>query len=206
MQADVIREEHSERVISSRVVLRWKETDTGYKAKVIWCVHVFKDPDIHEIEGSCPAPELSSINITLQILALTVSEGTLAGTSTIDFQDSRWMSTSLLHSRACQYSTAKAYVFSDSVLCLGKMGDDPIESRKSKIQWYSENKCFKKLHRIDGQPMESEWKIFTGLSTIGITKKIQSMMSEFQCAPENLTGRIIFMSMFTDVAWDAKRK
>ena len=77
-QADVIREKHSERVISSRLVLRWKETDTGYKAKARWCVHGFKDPDIHEIERSCPTPELSSINITLQILASTTSEGTLA--------------------------------------------------------------------------------------------------------------------------------
>ena len=48
---------HRERVISSRLVLRWKETDTGYKAKARdrWCVHDFKD--------SCPTPELSSINI-----------------------------------------------------------------------------------------------------------------------------------------------
>ena len=37
----------------------------------------FKDPDIHEIERSCPTPELSSINITWQILASTTSEGTL---------------------------------------------------------------------------------------------------------------------------------
>ena len=42
------------------------------------CVHGFKDPDIHEIERSCPTPDLSSINITLQILASTTSEGTLA--------------------------------------------------------------------------------------------------------------------------------
>ena len=76
-QADVIREKHIERAISSRLVLRWKETDTGYKAKARWCVHGFKDPDIHEIERSCPTPELSSINITLQILASTTSEGTL---------------------------------------------------------------------------------------------------------------------------------
>ena len=39
------------------------------------------------------------------------------GISLINFQDSRWVSTSLLHSRAYQYSTAKVYVFSDSVLC-----------------------------------------------------------------------------------------
>ena len=77
-QADVIREKQRERVISSRLVLRWKETDTGCKAKARWCVHGFKDPDIHEIERSCPTPELSSINITLQIPASTTSEGTLA--------------------------------------------------------------------------------------------------------------------------------
>ena len=77
-QVDVIREKHPERVISSRLVLRWKETDTGYKAKARWCVHGFKDPDKHEIERSCPTSELSSINITLQILASTTSEGTLA--------------------------------------------------------------------------------------------------------------------------------
>ena len=68
VQADVTREKQRERVISSRLVLRRKETDTGYKAKARWCVHGFKDPDIHEIERSCPTPELLSINITLQIL------------------------------------------------------------------------------------------------------------------------------------------
>ena len=77
-QAAVIREKHSERVISSRLVLRWKETDTGYKAKARWCVHGFKDPDIHGILRSCPTPDLSSINTTLQILASTASQGTLA--------------------------------------------------------------------------------------------------------------------------------
>ena len=43
----------------------------------------------------------------------------------------RWVSTSLLHSRAYQYSTAKVCVFSDCVLCFGKMGDDPVESWKN---------------------------------------------------------------------------
>ena len=67
-----------DRLIPSRLVLRWKEMDNGCKAKTIWCVHGFKDPDIHEIGRRCPTTELSSINITLQILASTASEGTLA--------------------------------------------------------------------------------------------------------------------------------
>ena len=128
-----------------------------------------------------------------------------AGISVIDFQDLRWMSTSLLQSRAYQYSTAKGYVFSDSVLCLGKMGHDPVESWKSKIQWYSDNTYFKDLNRSDGQPMEFRVDDFLGLATMGILNQIQQMIGELQCEPENFTGRIIFMSMFNDIVWDAKR-
>ena len=41
-QTEAIREKQRERVIFSRLVLRWKETDTGYKAKARWCV-----PQVH---------------------------------------------------------------------------------------------------------------------------------------------------------------
>ena len=88
------------------------------------------------------------------------------GISLINFQDLRWMSTSLLHSRADQYSTANVYVFSDSVLCLGKMGDDPDESWKKQIHWYSDNNHFKEMNRIDGQPMQFEWKTFPGFTSV----------------------------------------
>ena len=54
--------------------------------------------------------------------------------SLINYQDLRWVSTSLLHSRAYQYVTVKVYVFSDSVLCLGKIEDNPVESWKKQIQ------------------------------------------------------------------------
>ena len=50
----------------------------------------------------------------------------ISGVNTINFKELTWMSTSLLCSRSCQITNAKAYVFSDSVLCVGKMGDDPI--------------------------------------------------------------------------------
>ena len=42
------------------------------------------------------------------------------------FADLRWVSTSLLHSRAYQYSTARVSVFSDAVLCFWKKGDNPV--------------------------------------------------------------------------------
>ena len=99
-----------------------------------------------------------------------------AGIRVFDFQDLRWMSTSLLHSRAYQCSTDKVCVFSDSLLCLGKMGDNLVESWKKQIQWYSDHNCFSELNRIDGQPMEFAWKIFPGFTTVAILKEIQQMM------------------------------
>ena len=38
---------------------------------------------------------------------------------------------------------------------------------------------------------------------MGILNKIQQMMENYSGEPENFTGRIIFMSMFTDIVWDA---
>ena len=49
---------------------------------------------------------------------------------TIDFQEATWMQTRLLCEKAYLFTNAKTYVSSDSVLCVGKMGDDPIASWK----------------------------------------------------------------------------
>ena len=58
----------------------------------------------------------------------------ITGANTINFRELAWMSTSLLCSKAYQYTNAKGCVFSGSVLCVGKMGDDPIATWKSKIK------------------------------------------------------------------------
>ena len=39
---------------------------------------------------------------------------------------------------------------------------------------------------------------------VTILSKIQQMMGDLQCEPENFTDRIIFISMFNDIVWDAK--
>ena len=54
--------------------------------------------------------------------------------------------------------------------------------------------------------MEFEWKIFPGFTIVTILNETQQMMGKLQCEPENFTGRIIFMSMFNDIVWDAKGK
>ena len=135
---------------------------------------------------------------------LISKEKEITGVSTLDFQDATWMSTSLLCEKAYRITNAKVHVFSDSVLCVGKIGDDPIATWKSKIKWYSENNQFKDMNRIDGMPTEFEWKIFPAIMTLGLLEKIQSLMRDLQCEPEDFTDRIIFMSMYNDIEWRAK--
>ena len=102
--------------------------------------------------------------------------------TTTDFKELAWRSTSSLRSRAYQITNAKTYVFSDSVLCLGKMRDDPSAVGKNKIKWYSENNHLKDMNRIDGMPTEFDWTIFPGITRLGLLEKIQSLMKSIQCA------------------------
>ena len=51
-EAATIGQREEQRVILSRLVVCWKEDDSGHVADVRWCVHGFKDPDIHEIDRS----------------------------------------------------------------------------------------------------------------------------------------------------------
>ena len=122
--------------------------------------------------------------------------------NTIDAEELTWMSTTLLCEKAYQITNAKTNVFSDSVLCEVKMRNDPIATWKSKIQWYSENNHFKDMNRIDGMPLEFERKIFPRTPSLGLLEKIQSLMRDLHCEPEHYTDRIVFMSMYKDIAWD----
>ena len=51
---------------------------------------------------------------------------------------------------------------------------------------------------------EFEWKIFQGITTLGLVEEIQSLVRDLQCEPEHFKDRIIFMSMFNDIAWTKK--
>ena len=43
-----------------------------------------------------------------------------------------------------------------------------------------------------------------GIMTFGLLEKIQSLMRDLQCEPEHFNDRIIFMSMYNDIAWREK--
>ena len=76
-----------------------------------------------------------------------------------------------------------------------------LQPGRAELIGIRKNIHFNDMNRIDGMPTEFEWKIFPGITTLGVLEKIQSLMRDLQCEPEHLKDRIIFMSMYNDIAW-----
>ena len=60
----------------------------------------------------------------------------IQGFSMINWQENSWKKTNMLTDRAVRLSTAKACVFSDSALCMGRMIENPVKARTEKIDWF----------------------------------------------------------------------
>ena len=126
------------------------------------------------------------------------------GVNTTNWCDSAWKHLSLIScEEVVSLSRAKVNVFSDSVLCLGKMSENPL----SNTVWEDKLTCSKVHHntelwtQLDGEPMEFDGNIFLGFTTLQLCHKVQELLSRLSVTPGKLTGRIIFMSMFNHISW-----
>ena len=104
------------------------------------------------------------------------------------------------------FSAQKVYVFSDSVLCLGRILQHPEsnEAWKKRIEGITTDKSYRDYDGINGEPTELEWNIFPGFTTSQLCGKINDLLSDLGETPETFTGRILFMSMFNDISRDGK--
>ena len=100
----------------------------------------------------------------------------------------------------------EVYVFSDSVLCLGKIHQHPEsnEAWKKRIEGIMTEKSYRDYDGINGESTDFEWNIFPGFTTLHLCGKINDLLSDLGEAPETFTGRILFMSMFNDISCDRK--
>ena len=101
--------------------------------------------------------------------------------------------------------STKVYVFSDSVLCLGRILQHPDsnEAWKNRIAGVKSVKRYRDYDGINGEPTEFEWNIFPGFTTLQLCDKINDLLSDLEQTPETFTGRILFMSMFCCVSSDS---
>ena len=118
-----------------------------------------------------------------------------------------WMRSTLLKDTVIKWAKAKVHVYSESVLCLGKMYDHSEANKKwiSRTQDFQQSNEYAALFGIDGEPVEFEWNFFPGYTSIEILRKIQEDLEARQIHPEQLEGGIPFMPMFNDIDWTKNR-
>ena len=104
--------------------------------------------------------------------------------------------------------STNVYVFSDSVLCLGRVLQHPDsnEAWKNRVAGVRSGKSYRDYDAIIGESTEFEWNIFPGFTTLQLCDKINDLLSDLGKTPETFTGRILFMSMFNDISCDRKKQ
>ena len=125
------------------------------------------------------------------------------GVNATNWEDSSWKHLSLVNDEeVISLSHAKVHVLSGSVLCLGKVNQNTASNTvwEEKLTWFKSSSQYRTLDTIDGEPMEFEWNIFPGFTTLQLCNKVYEFMSEMG-DPSEFKGRIIFMSMFNDIFW-----
>ena len=93
------------------------------------------------------------------------------GVSPINWEDSSRKQLSLvIEEQIISLSHAKVYVFSDSVLCLGKVIQNPTSNTvwEEKLSWSKSSPQYRTFDTIDGELMELEWNIFPGVHHIAV--------------------------------------
>ena len=119
------------------------------------------------------------------------------------YQSNSWTKLSLINDPlVIGLQSGKVYVFSDSVLCLGKVFQHPEcnEAWKNRVAGVRAEKNYSDFDDVKGESAEFEWNIFPGFTTLQLCDKISDLLSSLGQTPEAFTGRILFMSMFNDIS------
>ena len=126
----------------------------------------------------------------------------ISGLETIGWENHSWKYLSLIgDERVINLQRTKVYVFSDSVLCFGKIFENPEsnDAWEHRLGWFKSSQKYRFFDRIDGEPMEFEWNIFTGFHTLQLSEEVKKFTVKIRRDTREFTRRIFFMSMFNDI-------
>ena len=146
-------------------------TENGEKHSMIWEMFmtvtmesaVFMEKTFQNNRNSIANTTDLTLKQMFDISTRLVSEqNEISGLETNGWENHSWKYLSLIgDERVINLQRTKVYVFSDSVLCLGKIQQNP-ESNKAweqRLGWLKSSSKYRNFDRIDGEPMEFEWNI-----------------------------------------------
>ena len=160
-------------------------TEESEKHSVIWGMFMCSTLESSVFMGKNYSDNWHSIKNTkdltmkqmFDISAKLVSEqGEIYGVKTIDWENSLWKYLSLIgDEQVISLHRTKVYVLSDSVLCLGKIHENPQsnDAWEQRLGWFKSSPEHRNEDRIDGERMDFEWNIFPGFNTLQLSDDFQ---------------------------------
>ena len=111
------------------------------------------------------------------------NEEEISGLDKILYQKNSWTHLSLINDPVViNLQSTKVYVFSDSVLCLGKVLQHPEcnEAWKNRVAGVRAERSCRDYDAISGESTEFEWNIFPGFTTLQLCDKVSDLLSSFR--------------------------
>ena len=96
------------------------------------------------------------------------------------YQKNSWTQLSLINDPVIiSLQSTKVYVFSDSVLCLGKVLQLPEcnEAWKNRVARVRAERNYRDYDAVSGESTEFEWNIFLGFTSLQLCDKISDLLS-----------------------------
>ena len=131
------------------------------------------------------------------------------GVNTINWCNSAWKHLSLIgDEEVVSLLHKKVYVFSDSVLRLGKMSEKPLSNVvwEDKLTWFKSSSQYRTLDTIDGEPMEIRVEYLPRIHHIAALLQSPRVPVENESTSRRFHRRIIFVSMFNDISRGSQEK
>ena len=111
---------------------------------------------------------------------LVYNQEEITGLDIILYQKNSWTQLSLIHEPVViNLQSTNVYVFSDSVLCLGKVLQHPEsnEAWKNRVAGARAETSYRDYDDVSGESTEFEWNIFPGFTSLQLCDKIINPLS-----------------------------
>ena len=142
--------------------------------------------NLHSIRNTGRKPTvLRLFNVTQTLIH--EQEVEISGVSELSWSNSKREKLHLASDEeVIQLMKAKVYVFSNFVLCVGKMREYPRSKTdwENRLSWFKSTPQYRELDGIDGELVELEWRMFPGHTTLQILQEIHTLMGERNYTPE----------------------
>ena len=142
----------------------------------------------------------NTIDLTLKQMfdvstRLVSEQDEISGLDTIGWENHSWKHLSLIgDDRVINLQRTKVYIFSDSVLCLGKILEKPNRTMhgNKRLGWFKSSSVYRALTESTVSQWNSSGIFSQAFNTSQLSEEFKSSLLRLGETPDNFIGRILF--------------